>query len=171
VREKDGLWAVLLWLNILAVRKQSVAQIAREHWGTYGRNYYTRHDYEAIASDSAQALMGRLTARLAELPGQVLAGQTVAFADDFSYADPVDGSVSSHQGLRVGFADGSRIVYRLSGTGTSGATLRVYIERFEPDPAKHDVEPQLALAGLIALADQLAGIRRHTGRERPDVIT
>jgi len=171
VREKDGLWAVLLWLNILAVRQQSVAQIAREHWAAYGRNYYTRHDYEAIASDSAQALMASLTSRLAELPGQVLAGQTVAFADDFSYADPVDGSVSSHQGLRVGFADGSRIVYRLSGTGTSGATLRVYIERFEPDPARHDVEPQLALAGLISLADQIAGIRQHTGRERPDVIT
>jgi len=171
VREKDGLWAVLLWLNILAVRRQSVAEIAREHWRTYGRNYYTRHDYEAIASEQAQALMSGLTLRLAELSGQTLAGQTVALADDFSYADPVDGSVSSHQGLRVGFADGSRIVYRLSGTGTSGATLRVYIERFEPDPARHDVEPQLALAGLISLADQIAGIRQHTGRERPDVIT
>jgi phosphoglucomutase len=171
VREKDGLWAVLLWLNILAVRQQSVAQIAREHWRTYGRNYYTRHDYEAVATEGAQALMNGLTARLGDLPGQTLAGQTVAFADDFSYADPVDGSVSSHQGLRVGFTDGSRIVYRLSGTGTSGATLRVYIERFEPDPAQHGAEPQQALAGLIALADQIAGIRLHTGRERPDVIT
>jgi phosphoglucomutase len=171
VREKDGVWAVLLWLNILAVRRQSVAQIAREHWRAYGRNYYTRHDYEAVATEGAQALMNGLTARLGDLPGQTLAGQTVAFADDFSYADPVDGSVSSHQGLRVGFTDGSRIVFRLSGTGTSGATLRVYIERFEPDPAQHDSEPQQALAGLITLADQIAGIRLHTGRERPDVIT
>ena len=171
VREKDGIWAVLLWLNILAVRAQSVREIAQQHWATYGRNYYTRHDYEAIDGERAKALMGELGQRLSGLKGQTLAGQQVTLADDFSYTDPVDASVSNHQGLRVGFADGSRIVYRLSGTGTSGATLRVYIERFEPDPARHALDTQVALAELIVLAQQIGRIHHHTGRTAPDVIT
>jgi len=171
VREKDGIWAVLLWLNILAVRAQSVRDIAQQHWATYGRNYYTRHDYEAIDGERAKALMSKLVERLNGLKGQILAGQQVTLADDFSYTDPVDGSVSNHQGLRIGFADGSRIVYRLSGTGTSGATLRVYIERFEPDPARHALDTQQALAELIGLAQQIARIHHHTGRATPDVVT
>lgn len=171
VREKDGIWAVLLWLNILAVRGQSVMQIAHAHWARYGRNYYTRHDYEAIDSARAKGLMADLGARLDGLRGQSLDGKRVALADDFSYTDPVDASVSSHQGLRVVFADGSRIVYRLSGTGTSGATLRVYIERYEPDPARHGLDTQQALGDLIALAGQIAGIAHHTGRTAPDVVT
>jgi phosphoglucomutase len=171
VREKDGIWAVLLWLNILAVRAQSVRDIAQQHWATHGRNYYTRHDYEAIDGERAKALMSELLERLGGLKGQTLAGQQVTLADDFSYTDPVDGSVSNHQGLRIGFADGSRIVYRLSGTGTSGATLRVYIERFEPDAAHHALDTQQALAELIVLAQQIARIRHHTGRAAPDVVT
>jgi phosphoglucomutase len=171
VREKDGIWAVLLWLNILAVRAQSMREIAQQHWATHGRNYYTRHDYEAIDGECAKLLMSELLERLSGLKGQTLAGQPVTLADDFSYTDPVDGSVSNHQGLRIGFADGSRIVYRLSGTGTSGATLRVYIERFEPDPARHALDTQQALAELIVLSEQIARIRHHTGRAAPDVIT
>ena len=171
VREKDGVWAVLLWLNVLAVRRQSVADIARAHWATYGRNYYTRHDHEELDSVVANALMKDLGAKLAGLPGSTLAGRRVTTADDFSYLDPVDGSLSKNQGLRIVFDDGSRIVYRLSGTGTSGATLRVYIERYEADPARHDQDTQAALADLITLADELAGIRQRTGRERPTVIT
>ena len=171
VREKDGIWAVLLWLTILAVRRESVQEIARQHWARHGRNFYTRHDYEAIAGDGANALMAELSARLASLPGVVLAGRTVTLADDFSYTDPVDGGVSSHQGLRIVFDDGSRIVYRLSGTGTSGATLRVYIERFEPDPAHHAQDTQQELADLIALSRELARLQHHTGRAVPDVVT
>lgn len=171
VREKDGLWAVLMWLNILAARKQSVKDIVRAHWADYGRNYYSRHDYEGVASDSADALIASLRASLPALPGQSLGALTIATADDFAYHDPVDGSVSKQQGIRILFADGSRIVYRLSGTGTSGATLRVYIERFEPDPAKHDLETHAALAELIAAAEKIADIRRHTGRDEPSVIT
>ncbi len=171
VREKDGLWAVLLWLQILAARRQGVQQIVHGHWATYGRNFYTRHDYEAVDSGAAQALMDALAARLPALPGQVLAGRRVTLADDFAYTDPVDGSVSRHQGLRVGFDDGSRIVWRLSGTGTAGATLRVYLERYSADPAQRLHEPQAALADLIALAEALAGIRERTGRAAPDVVT
>lgn len=171
VREKDGLWAVLLWLNILAERRQSVAEIARAHWATYGRNYYTRHDYEEIDSAAANQLMAGLRDQLPHLPGRTVAGQTVQRADDFSYLDPVDGSVSAKQGVRVVLADGSRIVYRLSGTGTAGATLRVYIEQFEGDPARHDLPTQDALAALIAAADALARIRELTGRTEPSVIT
>ncbi len=171
VREKDGIWAVLLWLNVLAVRRQSVAQVAHEHWARYGRNYYTRHDYEDVDSAAAQALMQAVAAQLPTLAGATLDGRPVVIADDFSYLDPIDASVSKHQGLRIVFADGSRIVYRLSGTGTSGATLRVYIERFEGDAARHGLETQEALADLIALADRVAGIRQRTGREVPSVIT
>ena len=171
VREKDGVWAVLLWLSILAARRESVAQIARQHWATYGRNYYTRHDYEDLDTPVAQALMKALEQRMPQLAGSMLGGVKVVTADDFSYTDPVDASVSAHQGLRILFEDGSRIVYRLSGTGTSGATLRVYIERFEADAARHGLETQHALADLIALADELAGITRSTGRRGPSVIT
>ena len=171
VREKDGLWAVLLWLNVLAARKQPVAEIVREHWRTYGRNYYARHDYEEVDAEAAAGLMAHLRGQLGALPGRRLGGFEVAAADDFAYTDPVDGSVSTKQGIRVMFADGSRIVYRLSGTGTVGATLRVYIERFEPDPARQSVETPEALAGLVAVAEGLAEIRERTGRDAPSVIT
>jgi len=171
VREKDGLWAVLLWLNILAVRKQSVADILRDHWAKYGRNYYSRHDFEAIATDRADAMMATLRGGLATLPGQVIEGMTVSAADDFSYTDPVDGSVSTGQGVRVMFQDGSRIVYRLSGTGTEGATLRVYLERYAPGPDGLDLDAQAALAPVIRAAHGLAGIAAHTGRSAPDVVT
>ncbi|ODT08550.1 MAG: alpha-D-glucose phosphate-specific phosphoglucomutase [Mesorhizobium sp. SCN 65-20] len=171
VREKDGLWAVLLWLNILAARGESAKDIAAKHWATYGRNYYSRHDYEEVETDRANALMDTLRAKLAALPGTSVQGMKVASADDFAYNDPVDGSVSKNQGIRVLFEGGSRVVFRLSGTGTSGATLRVYIERFEPDPARHDLDTQAALADLIKAADDIAGIRSHTGRDKPSVIT
>ena len=171
VREKDGVWAVLLWLSIVVARKQSVQDIAREHWATYGRNYYTRHDYEDLDTPAAQALMKGIGEKLPNLTGSHLNGRLVAKADDFSYNDPVDGSVSKNQGLRIIFDDGSRIVYRLSGTGTTGSTLRVYIDRYEADPAKLAQETQTALADLIRTADELAEIRQRTGREHPDVIT
>ncbi|MGC2397790.1 MAG: alpha-D-glucose phosphate-specific phosphoglucomutase [Rhodomicrobium sp.] len=171
VREKDGVWAVLLWLSIVVARKQSVQDIAREHWATYGRNYYTRHDYEDLDTPAAQALMKAIGEKLSNLTGSHLNGRLVAKADDFSYNDPVDGSVSKNQGLRIIFDDGSRIVYRLSGTGTTGSTLRVYIDRYEADPAKLAQETQTALADLIRTADELAEIRQRTGREHPDVIT
>ena len=171
VREKDGLWAVLFWMNILAEREQSVAEIVREHWRIYGRNYYTRHDYEAVDSAAANGLVDALRAATATLPGQQFGSYTVDYADDFRYVDPIDHSVSEKQGIRIGFKDGSRIVYRLSGTGTEGATLRVYIEAYEPDPAKHDLETQQALAELISIANSLAGIRERTGRNQPTVIT
>lgn len=171
VREKDGLWAVLLWLNILAVRKQGVDAIVREHWKIYGRNYYTRHDYEEVDAAIANALVDDLRGRLASLPGQVLGGMEVAYADDFTYHDPVDGSTSAKQGIRIGFVDGSRIVLRLSGTGTVGATLRLYLERYVPADGDHDLETQEALAPLIAIAEQLAGTKARTGRPMPSVIT
>ncbi|MBZ8142832.1 alpha-D-glucose phosphate-specific phosphoglucomutase [Rubrivivax gelatinosus] len=171
VREKDGVWAVLLWLSILAARRQSVREIAEAHWATFGRHYYTRHDYEAVENEAAQGLMSALADRLPRMPGEAIAGRRIVLADDFAYTDPVDAGVSAHQGLRIGFDDGSRIVYRLSGTGTSGATLRVYIEQFEPDPARHGLDPQAALAPLITLARDIAGIPAWTGREAPDVIT
>ncbi len=171
VREKDGLWAVLLWLDILAARKQSVDEIVRGHWATYGRNYYSRHDYEEVDSDGAHALTETLRDRLPTLRGKSFGGLPVKDADDFAYHDPVDGSDSRHQGLRVMFADGSRIVYRLSGTGTAGATLRVYIERYEADPAKQFVETQQALGELISLSREIAEIERFTKRTAPSVIT
>ncbi len=171
LREKDGIWAVLLWLNILAARKTSVAAIVREHWATYGRHYYSRHDYEEVEADGANALIKALDDRLTKLPGQKFGALEVAKADDFAYHDPVDGSDTAHQGIRLHFVDGSRLVYRLSGTGTAGATLRVYIERFEPDPARHDLETQGALADLIALSRSLPEIERYTGRTSPTTIT
>ncbi len=171
VREKDGLWAVLLWLNVLAARRESVEAIIRQHWSKYGRNYYSRHDYEAVDSAAAEGLMAHLRASLAGLTGKTLGAYKVALADDFAYTDPVDGSVSTKQGIRVIFEDGSRIVYRLSGTGTEGATLRVYIERFEPDAARHDQDTQETLADLITLAGQIAEIETRTGRAKPTVIT
>ncbi|MFZ1828720.1 MAG: alpha-D-glucose phosphate-specific phosphoglucomutase [Candidatus Competibacteraceae bacterium] len=171
VREKDGLWAVLFWMNILAERQQSVAEIVREHWRIYGRNYYTRHDYEAVDSAAANGLVDTLRAATATLPGQQFGSYTVDYADDFRYVDPIDNSVSEKQGIRIGFKDGSRIVYRLSGTGTEGATLRVYIEAYEADPAQHDLDTQQALAELISIANSLAGIRERTGRAEPTVIT
>ena len=171
VREKDGLWAVLLWLNVIAARGQPVAEIAREHWARFGRNYYARHDYEALESARADALMAELREALPSLPGQTYSGLEVAAADSFSYADPVDGSISRNQGLRVLFAGGSRIVFRLSGTGTEGATLRVYLERYEPVGGKLDAEASTMLADLIAAAEAIAGIVRHTGRRSPDVVT
>jgi phosphoglucomutase len=171
VREKDGLWAVLLWLNILAVRRESAKAIVEAHWRAFGRNYYARHDYEGIETEAANGLMDALRARLGDLPGTEVEGLTVALADDFTYHDPVDGSVSRRQGIRVLFEGGSRVVFRLSGTGTSGATLRVYIERYEADPARLGLETQAALAPLIAAAETLASIRSRTGRSAPDVIT
>lgn len=171
VREKDGLWAILLWLNILAVRKQSVADILAEHWAKYGRNYYSRHDFEAIETANADAMFAALRGSLTGLPGKVVEGMTVQAADDFAYTDPVDGSVSQKQGVRVLFEDGSRIVYRLSGTGTEGATLRVYLERFAAGPGGLDLDAQEALAPVIRAAHHLAGISAHTGRTGPDVVT
>ncbi|MEL7460592.1 MAG: alpha-D-glucose phosphate-specific phosphoglucomutase [Pseudomonadota bacterium] len=171
VREKDGLWAVLFWLNILAVTGKPVAEILVGHWATYGRNYYTRHDYEAVETDRANALMDGLRAKLGDLPRQAAAGLTVTSADEFAYDDPVDGSRSAGQGLRIGFEGGARVVFRLSGTGTEGATLRVYLEAYEPDAAKTQGDPEEALAAVIAAADAIAGITAHTGRDGPDVRT
>ncbi len=171
VREKDGLWAVLFWLNLLAVRGQSVEAIVREHWQTYGRNYYSRHDYEEVESDQAHTLIDNLRAKLGDLKGQKFGSYEVDYADDFAYTDPVDGSLSQKQGIRIGFTDGSRIVFRLSGTGTQGATLRLYLESYEPDSAKHDQDTQVALGDLIAIAEEVAQIKSLTGRDRPTVIT
>ncbi|SPF78051.1 alpha-D-glucose phosphate-specific phosphoglucomutase [Pseudoprimorskyibacter insulae] len=171
VREKDGLWAVLFWLNVLAERKQSVAEILADHWAEFGRNYYSRHDYEAVDSAAANALVAELRGKLANLPGTETNGLTVTAADEFAYDDPIDGSRSEGQGLRISTSGGGRIVMRLSGTGTEGATLRVYLERVEEDPAKMQDDPQEALADIIAAADALAGIARHTGRSDPDVRT
>jgi phosphoglucomutase len=171
VREKDGLWAVLVWMDIVAARGEGVAEILRDHWQRYGRDYYTRHDYEGIASSAGDELMADLRARVDTLAGQSFAGLTVTGADDFAYADPTDGSVSRKQGIRVNFDNGSRAVFRLSGTGTEGATLRVYLERFEADLTKQDMDPQEALADVIAAAGELASIQQRTGRSAPDVIT
>lgn len=171
VREKDGLWAVLFWLNIVAARKQSVKQIVESHWAEYGRNYYSRHDYEGVDTDNANALVAALRAKLDSLPGTRINGLTVGAADDFAYHDPIDHSVSKNQGIRILFEGGSRIVFRLSGTGTSGATLRLYVERYEPDASRHGIETQAALADLIAAAEEVAEIKRYTGMNEPTVIT
>ena len=172
VREKDGLWAVLFWLNVLAARPgESVEDVVRAHWRRFGRNYYTRHDYEAVPAAAAAGVMGHLRGQLLTLPGTEVAGRRVGTVDDFTYQDPVDGSVSTGQGLRVLFDDGARLVYRLSGTGTEGATLRLYVEAFEPDPARQERDPQEALAGLIAAALALGEVPARTGRDAPTVIT
>lgn len=171
VREKDGLWAVLLWLNILAVRKESVRAILEAHWARFGRNYYSRHDFEAIPTDKADAMMAALRGRLAGLAGTAIEGLVIAAADDFAYTDPVDGSVSRNQGVRVLFEGGSRFVMRLSGTGTEGATLRLYLERYVPGPDGLGEDPQAALAPIIRAAHDIAGIAAFTGRTAPDVVT
>jgi len=171
IREKDGLWAVLFWLNILAVRKQSVEAIVFEHWARFGRNVYSRHDYEDIPADTANGVMKLLQDRFAELRGAQFGHLRVKVCDDFSYTDPVDGSVSTGQGVRIIFTDDSRIVFRLSGTGTGGATLRIYLESFEPDVSKHHLDAQQALATLISIALQISELRKRTGREQPTVIT
>ncbi|WPZ33957.1 alpha-D-glucose phosphate-specific phosphoglucomutase [Thalassobaculum sp. OXR-137] len=171
VREKDGLWAVLLWLNVLAAKKMSVADAMAEHWATYGRDYYSRHDYEEVDKAAAETLMDDLRDVLAGLPGKTVEGLTVTEADDFAYTDPVDGSTASKQGIRIVFGDAARAVLRLSGTGTVGATLRVYLERYEPDPAKQGDDPQQALAQVIAAVEALAGIAERLGRAEPDVRT
>lgn len=171
IREKDGLWAVLLWLNILVARKISVDALARDHWARFGRNYYARHDYEAIDTDRANALMAALTARLPTLPGSQFGRLTVTGADSFSYTDPVDGAISTNQGLRVLFEGSSRVVFRLSGTGTQGATLRVYLERYEPADGIIDGDTTQMLGSIIAAAEDIAQIAGHTGRTAPDVVT
>ncbi len=171
VREKDGLWAVLFWLNILAVRKQSVADIVHDHWKKYGRDVYTRHDYEGVSSAGANDLMDQLRANSGKLAGQKLENYSVELCDDFSYTDSVDNSVSSQQGIRILFTNGARIIYRLSGTGTEGATLRVYIEQPENDPAKLEHDPQQLLAALITLSRSIAEIEKFTDRTAADVIT
>lgn len=171
VREKDGLWAVLFWLNIVAARKESVKDIVTKHWAEYGRNYYSRHDYEEVDATAANTLVTTLREKLATLPGTSYGNLKVASADDFAYHDPIDHSVSKNQGIRILFEGGSRIVLRLSGTGTAGATLRLYVERYEADPARHAIDTQEALADLISVADTIAGIKSHTGRSEPTVIT
>ena len=171
VREKDGLWAVLLWLNILAERKQSVADILSDHWSEYGRNYYSRHDYEAVSLDAANDLVSDLRRRLPILSGEVFAGMAVASADEFSYHDPVDGSTSDHQGMRVNFEGGGRVVLRLSGTGTEGATLRVYLEQYVPADGDLHQETQEALAPLAAAIAELVSLEERLDRTRPDVVT
>jgi phosphoglucomutase len=171
IREKDGLWAVLLWLNILAVTRKPADQIVREHWATFGRDYYTRHDYEELETAPANELMDALRAKLPTLPGQRFGGLTVRSADDFAYTDPVDKSVTPKQGIRILFAEDARAVFRLSGTGTSGATLRVYLERFEPKTDRHDLTTAEALAPIVQAANEIAEIAARTGRNEPSVVT
>ncbi|MDO9139193.1 MAG: alpha-D-glucose phosphate-specific phosphoglucomutase [Methylobacter sp.] len=171
VREKDGLWAVLFWLNLIARKRQSVADIVHEHWQKFGRDIYCRHDYEAVAMDIANGIVEHLRSQLPALAGQTFGEYTVKYADEFSYEDSIDQSISHNQGIRIGFGNGSRIIFRLSGTGTVGATLRIYLERFEADAAKHNQDAQVALAELISLAEQFCEIKKRTGRTKPDVIT
>jgi phosphoglucomutase len=171
VREKDGLWAVLFWLNLVATTGQTVEQLVRALWAEHGRCVYSRHDYEAIPSDKADTLMHELRAALPTLAGTTIAGLPIALADDFAYTDPVDGSVSNKQGVRIILTDGSRVVFRLSGTGTEGATLRIYLERHEPNPARQDLPAQEALQPLVALAQTLAKVRQFTGMDQPTVMT
>ena len=171
IREKDGLWAVLFWLNLIAASGKPVEAIVREHWARFGRNYYSRHDYEAVDAIAATTMMTSLREKLETLAGTVFGRYSVEFADDFLYTDPVDKSVSSQQGIRIVMTDGSRIVFRLSGTGTEGATIRLYLERYEADPANQSMPTQEALAELAAIADSVAGLRAHSGREGPTVVT
>lgn len=171
VREKDGLWAVLFWLNLIARKRQSVADIVHEHWQKYGRDIYCRHDYEAVDSGIANGILEHLRSQLNGLPGKSWGENIVKFADEFSYTDPVDNSISANQGIRIGFTNGSRIVFRLSGTGTVGATLRIYLERYERDTLKHDQDAQVALAELVEIAEQLCEVKKRTGWTAPTVIT
>ena len=171
VREKDGLWAVLFWLNILAIKRQSVEQIVKRHWLQFGRNVYSRHDYEDLPLDAANGVIEHLRNNFASLTGKAFGRYTIKTCDDFSYTDPIDGSISTKQGLRILFEDGSRIVFRLSGTGTSGATVRIYLEAFEPDTSKHDLDAQIALAEMIQIALQISELKQRTGRDKPTVIT
>lgn len=171
VREKDGLWAVLFWLNILAIKRQPVETLVKRHWARFGRNVYSRHDFEGLPSESANGIMQHLRASFPELSGRVFGRYTVQQADDFSYTDPVDGSVSKAQGIRILFTDGSRIVFRLSGTGTEGATLRIYLEAYEPDPGNHHLDAQEALAHMIQVSLELSELAERTGRKAPTVIT
>lgn len=171
VREKDGLWAVLFWLNIIAVKELGVEAILKAHWLEYGRNVYSRHDYESIPSEAANGVIAHIKSQFSSLPQQRFGRYTVNTCDDFSYHDPIDGSVSNNQGTRILFTDGSRIVFRLSGTGTEGATLRIYLEAFEPDSTKHDLDAQVALAEMIKIALQISQLVTRTGRLAPTVIT
>lgn len=171
VREKDGLWAVLMWLNILAVRRQSVAEVLADHWATYGRHYYSRHDYEAVAADKAEAVMTKLESQLSTLPGTTLHGETISAADSFTYTDPIDDSVATNQGLRVMFESGARFVMRLSGTGTAGATLRLYLEAYEPKDGIHDADVAERLAVIAAIADEITGLRVTVERDGPSVVS
>ena len=171
VREKDGLWAVLCWLNIIAVKKLSVEQIVMAHWAEYGRNVYSRHDYEAVPSDIANGVMAHIKSQFTRLPNQKFGKYYVKTADDFSYTDPIDGSVSTGQGVRIIFSDDSRIVFRLSGTGTDGATVRIYLEAFEPNVANHHCDAQVALAEMIAIAEEISQLKQRSGRDVPTVIT
>jgi phosphoglucomutase len=171
VREKDGLWAVLFWLNILAVRNQSVEAIVLDHWTKYGRNVYSRYDYEGLPTEVANGVMQHLKDSFSKLVGTKFGKYTVSLCDDFSYTDPVDGSVSKGQGIRIIFSDGSRIIFRLSGTGTEGATLRVYLEAYDADVSRHHLDAQVALADLIQIALQISDLKSRTGREQPTVIT
>jgi phosphoglucomutase len=171
VREKDGLWAVLFWLNILAIKRQSVEQIVKRHWLQFGRNVYSRHDYEDLPLDAANGLIDHLRDNFTSMTGKGFGRYTIQTCDDFSYTDSIDGSISTKQGLRILFTDGSRIVFRLSGTGTSGATLRIYLEAFEPDTNKHDLDAQTLLAEMIQIAMQISELKQRTGRDTPTVIT
>ena len=171
VREKDGLWAVLCWLNIIAAKKLSVEAIVKAHWAEYGRNVYSRHDYEAIPTDAANGVMAHIKSQFTSLPAQKFGKYTVSTCDDFSYTDPIDSSISTGQGIRILFADGSRIVFRLSGTGTEGATLRIYLEAFEPNVANHHLDAQVALSEMIEIALEISQLKQRTGRDKPTVIT
>jgi len=171
VREKDGLWAVLFWLNILAIKQQPVEKLVKRHWVRFGRNVYSRHDYEDLPGDAANSVITHLRDSFSALQGSQFGKYRIKHCDDFSYTDPVDASVSLRQGIRVLFEDGSRIVFRLSGTGTEGATLRIYLEAFEPDSANHHLDAQAALSEMIAIALEIAELSQRTGREAPTVIT
>jgi len=171
VREKDGLWAVLFWLNILAVKQQSVKNTVMDHWLQFGRNYYTRHDYEAVETERVDELFSQLEAKLPDLAGTTVAQRKISMADNFTYHDTVDGSTSFNQGIRCVFEDGARIIFRRSGTGTSGATLRLYVEHYESDPERFELDTQEVLKDLLDIADKIAQLRTLTGRNVADVIT
>ncbi len=171
IREKDGMWAVLFWLNLLANKRQSVAEIVRDHWQQFGRDFYTRHDYETLDVATGERIIQNLRQQLPDLVNRSFGDYKVQFADDFSYLDPIDQSLTERQGIRIGFTNDSRIVFRLSGTGTEGATLRIYLEQFEADHEKHDLDTQYVLSDLIALAELFSEVKKHSGRNSPTLIT